>query len=113
MRKNVNGQLCGRSKATNHTSAADYIQVYSTPVLGNTCTRLDPVIRKIKVINKPVHWAKMDSCKLVLNLSMKNNDKQYSLTTIFRDDGETSQISVNSDSDDISGEVLVVKNKQH
>ncbi|KAF5902402.1 WSC domain-containing protein 1-like, partial [Clarias magur] len=33
MQKNVNGQLCGRSKATNHTSDADYIQVYSTPVL--------------------------------------------------------------------------------
>ncbi|XP_060765496.1 sialate:O-sulfotransferase 1 [Neoarius graeffei] len=37
MQKNVDSQLCGQGKATNHTSNADYLQVYSTPVLESQC----------------------------------------------------------------------------
>ncbi|XP_017343840.1 WSC domain-containing protein 1 [Ictalurus punctatus] len=37
MQQNVDVQLCGRSKATNYTDDADYLQVYSTPVLESRC----------------------------------------------------------------------------
>ncbi|XP_027014463.2 WSC domain-containing protein 1 [Tachysurus fulvidraco] len=37
MQQNVDGQPCGQRKATSHTSAADYLQVYSTPVLASRC----------------------------------------------------------------------------
>ncbi|TSM28225.1 WSC domain-containing protein 1 [Bagarius yarrelli] len=37
MQQKKDEQLCGQSKTTNHTSTADYLQVYSTPVLESRC----------------------------------------------------------------------------
>ncbi|XP_062870503.1 sialate:O-sulfotransferase 1 [Trichomycterus rosablanca] len=37
MQKTVEEQLCGWSEPENHTSSADYLQVYSTPLLESQC----------------------------------------------------------------------------